>query len=54
MTLPQGSHVKNIFDSIRIKPEEISLVMINHYRASLEDVLHDGDFIEVFPIVGGG
>jgi len=54
MALPKGAHVKDIFRSIKLKPDEISLVMINHHRASLDDILQDGDFVEVFPIVGGG
>ena len=54
MALPQGSHVKDIFRSVRLKHNEISLVMINHNRADMDDILQDGDFVEVFPIVGGG
>ena len=54
LALPQGTHVKDIFNCLKLKNDEVSLVMINHHRANLEDIVHNGDFVEVFPIVGGG
>ena len=54
LNFPHTAHVKDIFHSLALKDSEISLVMINHHRTKWEEPLRNGDFVEIFPIIGGG
>ena len=37
-----------------IKPEEVSILLINGFHSKPEDPVKDGDVISLFPPVGGG
>ncbi|MFO8113733.1 MAG: MoaD/ThiS family protein [Desulfosalsimonadaceae bacterium] len=54
MEFPDGSSLGNAMDSIGIPREEVSLPLINGRYSSMDDQLHDGDVLSVFPSVGGG
>jgi molybdopterin converting factor small subunit len=51
---PQGSSVRDVVHSIGLTGDDVFLILINKHKADLKDTVQDGDFVEVFPIVGGG
>jgi molybdopterin converting factor small subunit len=51
---PVGTDCRTIMASLGLTEEEIGVVMINGRHATLDQVLHDGDTLSFFPLVGGG
>jgi sulfur-carrier protein len=46
--------VLDVINMLRIKGEEVSILLINGRDAKLEQLLSDGDVLSLFPPVGGG
>ena len=54
MEFPDGSTVLDVAKKLQIKPDDISIAMINGVSSELDDVLKEGDALVLFPPVGGG
>jgi len=52
--LPEGTKVIDVLNRLGIKPEEVAILLVNGMNAESEYVLKDGDYISLFPPVGGG
>lgn len=54
LEMPEGTTVLSMLQQVGIRPEEIWLVRANKKVISEEQLLSDGDVVEVFEPVGGG
>lgn len=45
---------KNIIDMLKIKEEEVAILIVNGFDIDINEKLKDGDTISIFPPVGGG
>lgn len=54
MEFPEGSTVLDVANKLQIKPDDVSIAMINGSSSELHDVLKEGDTLVLFPPVGGG
>ncbi|WP_206811652.1 MoaD/ThiS family protein [Paradesulfitobacterium ferrireducens] len=52
--LAPGATVAEVLSRLKIKPEEVSIQLVNGKDAALGQVLQDGDVMALFPPVGGG
>ena len=52
--VPEGSTAADVAARLNIPASEIKIVMINARQSPLEQELHDGDRLALFPPVGGG
>lgn len=52
--LSVGTDCRTIVLGLGLTVEEIGVVMVNGRHATLDHVLHDGDTLSLFPLVGGG
>lgn len=50
----EASTLEDIVKEIGIRPEEISIGLINGIDGSLDREVKDGDVVALFPPVGGG
>lgn len=46
--------VIDIFNMLKIKAEEVSLLLVNGRDGKIEHMLSDGDVLSLFPPIGGG
>ena len=51
---PEESRVLDALQPLNLRPEEISICLINGRDANEQSVLKDGDTLALFPPVGGG
>lgn len=51
---PVGTDCRTIMLGLGLTEEEIGVVLVNGRHATLDDVLHEGDTLSLFPLVGGG
>jgi molybdopterin converting factor small subunit len=51
---PEGTDCRRIMLDLGLTEEEVGIVLINSRHVSLDQVLHDGDTLAMFPLVGGG
>jgi sulfur-carrier protein len=49
-----GLTVRTVLESEGLPQDAVRIVMLNGHHAGLEDELHDGDRLGLFPPVGGG
>ena len=54
MEIPDCATVLDVANKLQIKPDDISIAMINGISSELDDVLKEGDTLVLFPPVGGG
>ncbi|GAV22624.1 MoaD/ThiS family protein [Carboxydothermus pertinax] len=52
--LPEGTKVIDVLQRLKINPEEVAILLVNGLDGTPEQVLNDGDYISLFPPVGGG
>ena len=46
--------VQNVVDQLEIPPEHLSLILINGRDGNLTSTFCEGDYLTIFPPVGGG
>jgi len=46
--------VKDIINMLKIRSEEVAILLVNGRDGRLDGALADGDVISIFPPVGGG
>ena len=51
---PEGTVCRTIMLDLGLTEAEIGVVMVNGRHATLDHVLHEGDTLSLFPLVGGG
>jgi molybdopterin converting factor small subunit len=51
---PEGTDCRKIMLDLGLTEEEMGIVLINSRHVTLDQVLHDGDTLAMFPLVGGG
>lgn len=44
----------DVLEILHIPREEVAIYLINGRHSSLDDSIHDGDVLAIFPPVGGG
>lgn len=49
-----GSTINQIFSDLNITEREIGIAVVNDNVAGIETELNDGDFIGLYPLLGGG
>jgi len=50
----EGTTVGEIVDELEIPKGQLGILLVNSRHVGLEHVLHDGDTLAIFPLVGGG
>ena len=51
---PERTVCRSIILGLGLTEEEIGVVMVNGRHAIIEHILHEGDILSLFPLVGGG
>ena len=51
---PPGTRIAEVISDFHIPEKEIGMIMLNNRHAELDQELHDGDSLALFPLVGGG
>ncbi|MFP7755362.1 MoaD/ThiS family protein [Thermodesulfobacteriota bacterium B35] len=51
---PEGTTVREIITSLGIDPGEVGVIMLNSRHCSQDQVVHQGDKLAIFPVIGGG
>jgi len=54
VSLPAGSNVMSLLLFLGIKTEDVMLIFVNNAQVGMESVLHAGDNVVLFPLMGGG
>jgi len=54
VNIPQGSSVADLLKLLTIIPGEIGVIVRNSQLAQQEDVLEEGDILELYEVMGGG
>ena len=54
LKLRAGTSVSDVVERLAIPEMEIHLLFVNGRVASLDQTLHDGDRLALFPPIGGG
>lgn len=55
LALPDGADVASALAALKLTlPAEALILVVNHRILRLQDALHDGDVLEVFPAISGG
>ena len=53
--LPEGSTLNDLIERLNIEmPVESLLIAVNHRRAEVDQVLQDGDQVNLMPAISGG
>ena len=52
--VPGETCVQDVLDRLEIIPEHVSLLLINGKDAEKSSVFSEGDYLTIFPPVGGG
>ena len=51
---PAGTTIQKLMEEFNFYPGEVMLVTVNKESVGYDYVCKDGDYVEMFPIVGGG
>ena len=54
MDLAEGSTASDVLKLLRIKPQDVAMLLCNGRDGGLQNALKEGDRISLFPPVGGG
>lgn len=54
LDLDRGSKIEDVFNKLKIKKEEVNLILLNGIDGDLDRELKDRDVLSLFPPVGGG
>ncbi len=52
--LTEGTACRTIMLGLELTEEQIGVVLVNGRHAALDQGLHEGDTLALFPLVGGG
>lgn len=51
---PDNTTIKDILIDLNIDEEEVAILLKNGITAKLDDIPTDGEYLSIFPPVGGG
>jgi sulfur-carrier protein len=54
MDLESGLNPQLVIDLLKIKRDEVAILLVNGMDGKFEQQLKDGDTVSIFPPVGGG
>lgn len=54
MEVAENATVNKILDLLKIREEDVAILLINGKDGKLDTKLCDGDYLSLFPPVGGG
>lgn len=54
LNVEDGSTIRTVTDGLNIPEKEIAILLRNGRDAHLENLVHEGDVLSIFPPVGGG
>ena len=54
INLDDGTTVLELLERAGIPPSEVAIVLLDGRHAKLDQLLHDGETVEVFPPIAGG
>ena len=54
INLDDGTTVLELLERAGIPPSEVAIVLVDGRHAKLDQLLHDGETVEVFPPIAGG
>ncbi|MFV1968268.1 MAG: MoaD/ThiS family protein [Pirellulaceae bacterium] len=49
-----GQTVRQLLEQLNIPPDQTRILFVNHRAATLDQPLHDGERVALFPAIGGG
>ena len=49
-----GERIGELLDRLGLPQDVPKIILVNGTQKSLDDVLHDGDLLDVFPPIAGG
>jgi sulfur carrier protein ThiS len=49
-----GKSVRECLAALNIPPELVALVLVNNEAQGKDYIVHDGDIVQLIPVVGGG
>ena len=52
--IDNGLNVLKVMETLGIKKNDVSIILVNGINTNLDAVLSDGDTLSLFPPVGGG
>ena len=52
--VPDDSCMNDLFDILKIRSEEVGILLLNGSAVSSEHKLGQGDLVSIFPAIGGG
>lgn len=50
----EGTDCRQVVAAVGLTEDELGILLVNGRHAQLEQVLHGGDTLSLFPLVGGG
>ncbi|RKL63650.1 MoaD/ThiS family protein [Thermoanaerobacteraceae bacterium SP2] len=54
LDIKENTSVKDILRKLNLLTGEVGLVILNSKIARMDDILKDEDYLELYPVVGGG
>ena len=54
LEIPERTTVAGLISRIGVSKEEIAFVAVNGSRAAFDAIIHEGDEVKFFQLVGGG
>lgn len=54
LDVKENTSVKDILRKLNLMTGEVGLVILNSKIARMDDILKDEDYLELYPVVGGG
>ncbi|HEY6007508.1 MAG TPA: MoaD/ThiS family protein [Geobacteraceae bacterium] len=51
---PGGTLIAAVIEGLQIPETQIGMIMVNGRHSEPDQLLHDGDSLALFPLVGGG
>jgi len=54
LDMPEGSKIMDVLDILKIKAEEVSILLLNGRDGDAQRMLKDSDVVSMFPPEGGG
>jgi molybdopterin converting factor small subunit len=53
-TCAPATRAREVVEQLQLPPQLLGIVVINDLHAQLDDTLHDGDTLALFPLLDGG
>lgn len=54
MEVPAGKNIKEILDSLGVSCHDVAMVVVGENKFDLDYIPHEGDRIDLIPVIAGG